>query len=130
MEKHYPEELKYTKDHEWCRITDNVAVIGITWHAQDQLGDIVYCELPEIGEDISAGQAFGVVESVKTASDLIAPISGKVLERNSSVIEAPEGLNEDMYDDGWMLRVELKDPSELNQLLTNEEYVKFIEDNA
>lgn len=128
VEKHFPEELKYTKDHEWCRVEGNVATIGITWHAQYQLGDVVFCELPETGEDVTAGQPYGVVESVKAVSDLVGPISGKVTERNSAVIEAPEGLNEDMYGDGWLIKIEMSEPSELESLMDHTAYAKFTEE--
>lgn len=130
MDKHFPEDLKYTKDHEWCRIEGDVATVGITWHAQDQLGDVVYCELPDAGEDVSAGQPFGVVESVKAVSDLVAPITGKVTEKNDAVVEAPEGLNEDMYGDGWLIRIKVENPSELDQLMDHEAYAKFVEEQA
>ena len=128
MEKHFPEELLYTKDHEWCRVKGNIATIGITWHAQDQLGDVVFCELPAPGETIKAGQTFGAVESVKAVSDLFAPLTGKVTERNDDIVESPEGLNEDCYDDGWMIRVELTHKSELDELMTQAAYLKFLEE--
>ena len=118
MEKFFPEDLKYTKEHEWCRINGNVATVGITWHAQDALGDIVHCELPNPGETVTAGESFGVVESTKAVSDLYAPLSGSVVERNDDVLEAPENLNEDMYDDGWLIKIELSRPEELGQLLS------------
>ena len=128
MEKHFPEELLYTKEHEWCRVSGKTATIGITWHAQDALGDIVYCELPEEGESVNAGEPFGVVESVKAVSDLYAPITGKVLERNTSIVESPSGLNEDCYDDGWMIKVRLEDPSELEGLMSAAAYLAFLEE--
>lgn len=130
MEKHFPENLLYTKDHEWCRVEGDVATIGITWHAQDKLGDIVYCELPEAGESVSTGQAFGVVESVKAVSDLYAPLTGEVKERNDDVVESPEGLNEDCYDDGWLIKVAISDESELEQLMSKADYEKLIEDEG
>lgn len=129
-DKHYPENLRYTKEHEWCRVEGDVATIGITWHAQDALGDIVYCELPESGEEIRAGEAFGVVESVKAVSDLFAPVSGKVLERNDDIMEKPEGLNDDCYDDGWMIRVKLEDKDELESLMSAADYKSFLEEEA
>ncbi len=128
MDKHFPEDLKYTKEHEWCRIDGDVATIGITWHAQDKLGDIVFCELPGVGESISAEQPFGVVESVKAVSDLIAPVTGEVVERNDSLLEAPEGLNDDMYDDGWMLKVKISDTAEPAGLLDQAAYVAFVDE--
>lgn len=128
MERHFPEGLRYTKDHEWCRVDGNIATVGITWHAQDALGDIVYTELPKVGEKVSAGDPFGVVESVKAVSDLLAPVSGKVTERNEMIIEAPEGLNEDCYDDGWLIRIELSDEDEVEELMTAAKYVSFLDD--
>ena len=130
MEKHYPEELLYTKDHEWCRVDGDVATIGITWHAQDALGDIVFCELLALGEAITAGQAFGVVESVKAVSDLFAPVTGEVVERNDAIIEAPESLNDDVYDDGWMLKVRLSDLGELDGLMNKAAYEAMLEQQA
>lgn len=127
MEKHFPEDLKYTEDHEWCRVHDDIATIGITWHAQDQLGDVVFCELPEIGEEVSGGQSFGVVESTKAASDLISPVTGKVVERNEDIIEAPQGLNDDMYGDGWLIRVQMSDPGEVAKLMDHATYANYVE---
>ncbi|MEQ8275922.1 MAG: glycine cleavage system protein GcvH [Deltaproteobacteria bacterium] len=126
MDKHFPEDLQYTKEHEWCTVKDGVATIGITWHAQDALGDIVFCELPQAGEKVTAGEAFGVVESVKAVSDLYSPITGEVVERNDDIMEKPEGLNEDMYGDGWMIRVKLSDASELEALMSKADYEAFL----
>ena len=128
MERHFPEGLRYTKDHEWCRLDGDIATIGITWHAQDALGDIVFTELPKVGESVSSGEPFGVVESVKAVSDLFSPVSGKVTERNDSVLESPEGLNEDCYDDGWLIRVEVSDTAELDGLMTAAQDTKFLDD--
>lgn len=130
MDKHFPEDLLYTKEHEWCRIEGDVATIGITWHAQDALGDIVYCELPKPGESVAAGQTFGVVESVKAVSDLYAPVTGEVVDRNDDILEAPEGLNEDTYDDGWLIRVKLKDKSELEGLMSAADYEGFLDEES
>lgn len=131
MDKHFPEDLKYTQEHEWCRISeDNVATVGITWHAQDALGDIVHCELPNVAETVTAGESFGVVESTKAVSDLYAPLSGEVVERNDDVIEAPENLNEDMYDDGWLIKIRLSNPDEAAELLSRDAYLKFLEELA
>ncbi len=127
MDKHFPEDLLYTKDHEWCRIDGDIATIGITWHAQDQLGDIVFCELPGTGEALSSGQAFGVVESVKAVSDLNAPLSGEVVERNDDVMESPENLNDDVYDDGWLLKIKLSDTSEVEGLLKKPDYEALLQ---
>jgi glycine cleavage system H protein len=130
MDKHYPEDLLYTKEHEWCRIKDGVATIGVTWHAQDALGDIVFCELPAVGENVGAGQPFGVVESVKAVSDLYAPLSGEVVERNDDLVEAPESLNEDCYDEGWMIKIEISDDAQIGQLLKHADYLAFLESQA
>jgi len=129
MDQHYPEELLYTKEHEWCRISNDVATIGITWHAQDALGDIVFCELPAAGESLSAGEPFGAVESVKAVSDLYAPISGEITETNNGIVESPEGLNDDCYDDGWMLKVKLSNLKEVEKLLKAADYVQFLQDS-
>ena len=128
MEKHFPENLLYTKEHEWCRVDGDVATIGITWHAQDALGDIVFCELPAAGEAVTAGGTFGVVESVKAVSDLYSPVTGEIVERNDGLLEAPEGLNDDTYDDGWLVRVRLSDASELDTLMSKAEYEQFLTD--
>ena len=128
MDKHFPEELLYTKEHEWCRIDGDIATIGITWHAQDALGDIVYVELPQKGETIEVGEPFGVVESVKAVSDLYAPISGSVTEKYDSIMESPEGLNDDCYDDGWMLKVKLADAAEVEKLMSAADYCTFLDD--
>lgn len=127
MSNHYPEELLYTKDHEWCRIEGNTATIGITWHAQNALGDVVYCELPEVGNHVAQGATFGVVESVKAVSDLYAPIGGEVTARNDAVVGAPEVLNQDSYDAGWMIRVKIADSSQVSGLLSKAAYVTLLE---
>jgi glycine cleavage system H protein len=122
----YPEELKYDETHEWARMEDNVAAVGITDHAQSELGDIVYLELPEVGTEVKAGGEFGVVESVKAASDLYAPLSGKVVEVNKAAVEDPALVNRDCYDSGWLVKIEMKDPSEVENLKTAAEYKDFI----
>lgn len=104
---HTPDHLQYTKEHEWVRIEGNQAYIGITHFAQSELGDIVFVELPDVGTDIRSGEPFGTVESVKTVSDLFAPVSGKVVQVNEALADAPEKVNEEPYDAGWMLVVEL-----------------------
>lgn len=130
MAMEFPDDLKYTKEHEWIRVEDNdMAVIGITDFAQEQLGDIVYVELPDEGTEIEGGNPFGVVESVKAVSDLNAPASGVVMEVNGPVMENPENLNEDVYEEGWLIKIKLKDKSELNNLLTHIEYQAFIEED-
>lgn len=112
-----PSELKYSKEHEWVRIEGNKVYVGITDFAQAELGDIVFVELPEVGAQISENQTFGTVESVKTVSDLFAPVGGKVLEINSSLEDTPEHVNHSPYKDGWMIAIEMSDDSELSQLL-------------
>src|ERR1700687_1897191 len=116
-----PEVLKYSKEHEWVLVEGNVATIGITDYAQDQLGDIVFVELPAIGDKVSKEDAFGVVESVKAVSDIYAPVTGKVLEVNDDLPENPEMINEDAYGDGWMIKIEMSDKDELNDLTTTTE---------
>ncbi len=112
-----PTDLRYSKDHEWVRIEADEAVVGITDFAQEQLGDVVYVELPPVGQQVTQFKPFGVVESVKAASDLYAPVSGEVVAVNSELAKAPEKVNEDPYSSGWIIRVRLKDPAELNNLL-------------
>lgn len=112
-----PADLRYLETHEWVRSTDGTAVVGITDFAQDELGDIVFVELPATGDDLVAGEAFGVIESIKAVSDLYAPVSGTVTAVNEELVDRPELVNDDPYDDGWMLEVELDDPDELDELL-------------
>ncbi|MDD4568705.1 MAG: glycine cleavage system protein GcvH [Tepidanaerobacteraceae bacterium] len=122
-----PAELMYTEEHEWISLEENRGKVGITDHAQDSLGDVVYVELPEVGDKIVKGEAFGSVESVKAASDLYAPVSGTVLEINEALNDGPELVNKSPYDDGWMIVVEVEDESELEDLLTPEEYEEQVE---
>jgi glycine cleavage system H protein len=121
-----PAGLKYSKEHEWVATEDSVATVGITDFAQDQLGEIVYVELPAIGDKISKDDPFGVVESVKAVSDIYAPISGTVVEVNSEIPESPEMINEDPYGDGWLIKVQVSDDAELDDLMDNEEYEELI----
>ncbi len=122
----FPEDYKYSKEHEWVLVEGNVATIGITDFAQDQLGDIVFVELPAVGDKVSKEDAFGVVESVKAVSDIYAPVSGKVLEVNDDLPENPEMLNEDAYGDGWIIKIEMSDPEELSDLLSAAEYEEYV----
>jgi glycine cleavage system H protein len=122
----FPEDLKYSKEHEWVLVEDNVATVGITDYAQDQLGDIVFVEMPAIGDKVSKEDAFGVVESVKAVSDIYAPVSGKVLEVNDDLPDNPEMVNEDPYGDGWMIKIEMNDPEELHDLMTAAEYEEYV----
>lgn len=125
-----PSELKYSKEHEWLRVEgDNRARIGITDFAQSELGDIVFVELPEVGDEVTAGDPFGSVESVKTVSELYAPVSGKVVEVNEALADSPENVNTSPYGDGWMIVVEMADPSEVDQLLSAEQYKETISED-
>ncbi len=119
-----PKDLRYSKEHEWVKVEGDEAVIGITAYAQEQLGDVVYVELPAVGQQIQQFKSFGVVESVKAASDLYAPVSGEVVAINQDLSKSPEKVNEDPYGSGWMLRVRMKDSSELSSLLNASEYEK------
>jgi glycine cleavage system H protein len=121
-----PAGLKYSKEHEWVATEETVATIGITDYAQDQLGEIVYVELPAVGDKISKDDAFGVVESVKAVSDIYAPVSGTVVEVNQELPESPEMINEDPYGDGWLVKVKVTDPAELDDLLDNDEYEELV----
>ena len=113
----FPEELKYTAEHEWVRVEGDLAVIGITDFAQDSLGDVVFVELPEVGTEVTTGKAFGVVESVKAVSDVYAPVSGTVVESNEELPDAPVILNTSPYGDGWMIKIRMSDPGELDGLM-------------
>ncbi|MCH7569094.1 MAG: glycine cleavage system protein GcvH [Deltaproteobacteria bacterium] len=122
----FPEGLKYSKEHEWVLVEDDVAIIGITEFAQGELGDIVFVELPEVGEKISKDDPFGSLESVKAVSDIFAPISGTVVEINDALPDSPETINEDPYGDGWMIKVQMTDMNELKDLMSPEDYAEFI----
>jgi glycine cleavage system H protein len=123
----FPEGLKYSKEHEWVLVEGNTATVGITEFAQEELGDIVYVELPEVGEKIVKDDPFGAVESVKAVSDIYAPISGAVLEVNDLLPDNPETINDDPYCDGWMIRVEMNDIDDLKDLMSAEEYAEYVE---
>ena len=120
----YPADFKYTKEHEWLKVDGNTGTIGITDHAQNSLGDIVFVELPKVGAEIAAGQTFGSVESVKAVSDLYAPVSGTVTEVNQALNTSPEEVNKDAHA-AWMIKITLKDPAEVGKLLTAADYEKF-----
>lgn len=123
-----PADLKYTEEHEWLRVEGNTAEIGITDYAQGELGDIVFVELPSVGDEIERGNSFGTIEAVKAVSDLYAPISGKVTEINESLEDDPTVINRDPYGDGWMIKVQIGDSSEVEKLLTADAYKDSIED--
>jgi len=122
----YPDSLKYTKDHEWARVRGNSAQVGITTYAKDQLGDVVYLELPEVGAEVKRGQPFGVVESTKAVSELFAPVSGKVTKVNQALVDAPEGINEDPYEKGWMVEIEMSSPADAGELLSAKQYEELL----
>ena len=123
----YPEHFRYTKEHEWTRLEDDLVVIGITDYAQDALGEIVYIELPSEGDEITKGNPFGAVESTKSVSDLYAPVSGEVVEVNETLLDSPEAINEDPYGEGWMIKVKPYDAGELQDLMDSDEYSEFVE---
>jgi glycine cleavage system H protein len=120
-----PENLHYSKDHEWVRVDGDVAIIGITDYAQNSLGDVVYVELPKTGDDFSANESFGSVESVKAVSEMFTPVTGEVLEINETLTDEPENVNSDPYGDGWMIRLRMSNPGEVDSLLTAAEYEDF-----
>lgn len=122
----FPENLKYTKDHEWVLIEGNIATVGITDFAQRELGDIVYVEIDTVGESMAKEATFGTVEAVKTVSDLFMPVSGKIIEFNKSLESAPEAVNHDPYGKGWMIKIEISDPSEIDALLTAGQYGELV----
>jgi glycine cleavage system H protein len=123
-----PEDLRYTREHEWARMKGDRIVVGITDFAQDQLGDVVYVELPDVGDPVKKGEAFGVVESTKAVSELFAPVSGKVVEVNDPLSDAPETINEDAYEEGWMIAIQPSDPKELESLMDAKAYRSFVEE--
>jgi glycine cleavage system H protein len=126
----YPEDLHYTKQHQWVRLTDNVGVIGITDYAQHELGDIVYVDPPRVGTRVEQGKTMGSVESVKAVSDLYSPVSGEVIEINDALATAPEKLNESPHGDGWLVKVRLSAPSEIPGLLSAADYEKYVSEET
>jgi glycine cleavage system H protein len=122
----YPEELKYHEEHDWARVEGDEAALGITWFAADALGELVHFEPPAVGSNVARGQTYGEVESVKAVSDVIAPLSGEVLEVNQQVVDAPETVNEDPYGGGWLVRIRLSDPGEVEALLESEAYRQLL----
>jgi glycine cleavage system H protein len=126
----FPEEFKYTEEHEWVMVEEEIAVIGISDFAQDALGDVVFVELPEVGAVLEAGKAFGVVESVKAVSDIYAPISGTVEEINEDLIEAPEIINTSPYVDGWMIKIRMADAADADALMTADDYQALIAEES
>jgi glycine cleavage system H protein len=126
----YPEDLKYTKEHEWARVEGNLVRVGITHYAQDALGDIVYVDLPGAGTQVSSGQALGEVESTKSVSDIYSPITGSISERNARLEDAPDLVNQDPYGEGWMVLIEPTNVAELDGLLSAADYQAFVEAEA
>jgi glycine cleavage system H protein len=122
----YPDDLKYHEEHDWARIDRDEAALGITWFAADALGELVHFEPPAVGSSVTRGQSYGEVESVKAVSDVIAPLSGEVLEVNQQVVDAPETVNEDPYGSGWLVRIRLSDPGEVEALLESEAYRQLL----
>ncbi|MDA0331007.1 MAG: glycine cleavage system protein GcvH [Bacteroidetes bacterium] len=121
-----PEELRYTQEHEWVKLDGNIATVGITDFAQSELGDIVYLEIDTLGADINSNDVFGTVEAVKTVSDLFMPVNGKVIDVNPSLEDNPEVVNDDPYGEGWIIKVEVSNPSDIDNLMSYEEYKNLI----
>ncbi len=125
-----PPELRYTKDHEWVRVQDGIGTVGITDYAQDQLGDVVYVDLPSPGKQLTQLAVFGEIESVKAVSELYSPVSGEVVESNQALADKPELINESPYDEGWIMKVRLTDEGEVEKLFTGDQYKDYIEREA
>ena len=126
-EASYPEDLKYHAEHDWARIEGDTATFGITWYAQDALGEVVFFDPPEVGTSVSKDQAYAEVESVKAVSDVVAPLSGEIVEVNDGLTDSPENVNSDPYGEGWMVKVRLSDQSELDQLLDVNQYKELLQ---
>jgi glycine cleavage system H protein len=127
MAESYPDELLYHPEHDWARIDGDEAVLGVTWFAQDALGELVHYEAPDVGSTVTKDSSYGEVESVKAVSDLISPLSGEVLEVNQKVVDAPETVNEDPYGDGWLIRIRMSSADEREQLLSVADYKQVLE---
>jgi len=126
----YPDDCRYTKEHEWIKVEENTGTVGITHHAQEQLGDIVYVELPEVGASFGAMEPFGNIESVKAVSELFCPVAGEVVEINQEVVDRPELVNEDPHGKGWLIVLRLEDSSQLENLLSAEKYEQHVKEEA
>jgi glycine cleavage system H protein len=127
MSYHIPEDLYYTKDHEWAMIDENIVTVGVTEYAQDSLGELIYVELPDEGQKVTQNEPFGVIESVKAVSDLFAPVSGTVIEVNAGLVDEPSQINDDPMNEGWLIRIEMDTEKELANLMRAPEYKKLIE---
>ena len=125
-----PDDLLYSKEHEWILNENDVATLGITDHAKKELGDVVFVDLPEVGATFNANEAFGSVESVKAVSEVYLPVSGEVVETNESLLDAPEKINDSPYEEGWIIRIRLGDPSQLEALMSSQEYSKYVEEES
>lgn len=123
-----PENRRYTKTHEWVLVEGDIATLGLTDHAQQELGDITYLELPEAGDSVSSGEAFGVVESVKAASDVYSPIDGEVIDRNEDAVEGPEVINQSPYDGAWLIKVKMSDPAQVESLMDPKSYDEYADE--
>jgi len=126
----FPEDLKYSKEHEWVKVSGNVATIGITDYAQEQLGEIVFVELPDEGEALEKNDAFGVVESVKSVSDVFTPLAGQIAEVNEPLLDSPETVNEEPYGEGWLVKLEISNPKDVEELMTAEQYQAYIKEET
>lgn len=127
MSEEFPEKLRYTKNHEWALKEGELVLVGITYHAQDSLGEIVFVDLPDLGKELKEGESFGAVESIKAVSDLYAPISGKVMEANEELKKSPEKINEDPYNASWMIKIKADNPSDLDKLMDAGSYKNLVE---
>jgi glycine cleavage system H protein len=127
-EESYPDDLKYHREHDWARIEGDTATLGVTWYAQDALGEIVHYEPPEEGTSVAKDESYGEVESVKAVSDLVAPLSGEVVEVNQALVDAPETINDDPYGGGWLVKIRLSDPSEVDSLMDAAAYRQLLEE--
>lgn len=124
----FPESLRYTKDHEWVKVEGDVAIVGITSYAQGELGDIVFVEIETVGETLDKEETFGTVEAVKTVSDLFMPVAGEIVEKNETLNDSPELINKDPYGDGWMIKVKMSDPAQIDELLDAKAYTEMVQE--
>ncbi len=124
----FPESLRYTKDHEWVKVEGDVAIVGITSYAQGELGDIVFVEIETVGETLDKEETFGTVEAVKTVSDLFMPVAGEIVEKNETLNDSPELINKDPYGDGWMIKVKMSDPAQIDELFDAKAYTEMVQE--
>lgn len=126
----YPEEFRYTKDHEWIKLENEIGIVGITQHAQEELGDVVFVELPEVDTEVKAGEPMGTIESVKAVADLFAPMSGKIIEVNEALVEEPELVNTSPHERGWMVKLQITAPEEQNELMDSKAYEEYCQQES